>query len=145
MFISFYIKIQSIDLEVGSLYMCWYLFIHPSNFAKSWHAVHIHWPNSSFPKMSFPSCNKVFISSSSAALTILSCLLLLLVNVGCSPPEDHVKCLTKNHNCTVTNSYGTFPDRSTCRAADVVYPASEDELVSIVAAATKIKRKMKVL
>ncbi|KAJ8436902.1 hypothetical protein Cgig2_017327 [Carnegiea gigantea] len=96
--------------------------------------------NYSFPKMS---CSKVFMSSSSAAL-ILSCLLLLLVNADCSPPDYPIKCLHNNHECTITNIYGTFPDRSTCQVAGVVYPSSEDELVSVVAAATKIKRKMKV-
>lgn len=37
-----------------------------------------------------------------------------------------------------------FPDRSICRAAEVVYPSTEAELISIVANATLLKRKMKV-
>ncbi|KAJ8436899.1 hypothetical protein Cgig2_017324 [Carnegiea gigantea] len=96
--------------------------------------------------MSSLSCINLLISTRPRPrpTLVLSCLLLLLFTAGCSPPEDPIKCLTKSHNCTITTSYGTFPDRATCRAADVVYPSSEDELVSVVAAATKIKRKMKV-
>ncbi|KAF3973376.1 hypothetical protein CMV_003201 [Castanea mollissima] len=60
------------------------------------------------------------------------------------PPEDHIKCSSKNRDCTITNSYGIFPDRSTCRAAEVAYPSTEEELISIVAKATENKRKMKV-
>ncbi|KAL2893398.1 putative L-gulonolactone oxidase 6 [Bienertia sinuspersici] len=81
----------------------------------------------------------------SPTFTIVSSLFLLLLYIAsCSPPEDPIKCLNTNSDCTITNSYGAFPDRATCRAAEVVYPASEDELIAVVAAATKNKRKMKV-
>eukprot|EP00258_Populus_trichocarpa_P002609 XP_002302668.2 probable L-gulonolactone oxidase 6 [Populus trichocarpa] len=73
-----------------------------------------------------------------------SCLLLAVFMVGCSPPENHIKCSSTNTNCTITNSYGTFPDRSICQAANAAYPTTEEELISIVAAATKAKRKVKV-
>ncbi|KAJ6940613.1 L-gulonolactone oxidase 6 [Populus alba x Populus x berolinensis] len=73
-----------------------------------------------------------------------SCLLLAVFMVGCSPPENHIKCSSTNTNCTITNSYGTFPDRSICQAANVAYPATEEELISIVAAATRAERKVKV-
>ncbi|MBA0562960.1 hypothetical protein Golob_007978, partial [Gossypium lobatum] len=78
-------------------------------------------------------------------LLLWKCLCLLVVLVGCNPPGEPVKCSTKDSNCTVTNSYGMFPDRAICRAGNVAYPTSEQELVSIVSAATKSKRKMKVI
>ncbi|WCJ22495.1 D-arabinono-1 4-lactone oxidase family protein [Euphorbia peplus] len=74
-----------------------------------------------------------------------SCFFLLVSLVSCSPVEDHIKCSAPtNKNCTITNSYGTFPDRSICKAGNVEYPATEEELIGIVAKATKEKRKMKV-
>lgn len=72
------------------------------------------------------------------------CLLLLLNLVECSPPEDPIMCSSKTTNCTITNSYGAFPDRSICRAGEVAYPTSEAELIAAVAKATMSKRKMKV-
>jgi L-gulonolactone oxidase len=62
-----------------------------------------------------------------------------------SPPLSPVKC-TKGgtNNCTLTNAYGMFPDRSTCRALRVVYPTSEQDLLKFVANATASKTKMKV-
>ncbi|VVB03538.1 unnamed protein product [Arabis nemorensis] len=75
----------------------------------------------------------------------LRCIFTLLVFTAVStPPEDPVKCASGNTDCTVTNSVGIFADRSTCLAANVAYPTTEAELVSIVAAATKAGRKMRV-
>eukprot|EP00257_Ricinus_communis_P021780 XP_015581337.1 probable L-gulonolactone oxidase 6 [Ricinus communis] len=77
-------------------------------------------------------------------LLLRSAFLLLLLGIAVStPPEDPIKCTSVNINCTITNSYGTFPDRSICRAANVAYPTTEEELISVVANATKSKRKMK--
>lgn len=73
------------------------------------------------------------------------CLFLLVYIVSSSPPEDHIKCTAPNNtNCTITNSYGAFPDRTICKAANTEYPTTEQELIAIVAKATQQKRKMKV-
>ncbi|KAL4585891.1 hypothetical protein LXL04_010518 [Taraxacum kok-saghyz] len=61
-----------------------------------------------------------------------------------SPPEEPVKCSTNLTNCTITNSYGTFPDRTICHAAEVAYPSSEKDLISVIANGTQLKRKMRV-
>ena len=59
-----------------------------------------------------------------------------------SPPEDPIKCM--GSSCSVDNAYGAFPDRSKCKAAEVVYPASEEELLWIVGNASMQRRKMRV-
>ncbi|VAI83164.1 unnamed protein product [Triticum turgidum subsp. durum] len=76
-------------------------------------------------------------------LTVLPLAILLHV-AGCSPPPEPVVCTHGTSNCTVTNSFGSFPDRSICRAGNVAYPRTEQELVAAVAAAAAVKRKMKV-
>ncbi|XP_015947913.1 probable L-gulonolactone oxidase 6 [Arachis duranensis] len=77
---------------------------------------------------------------------IVVLLLFLLVSlVSSTPPEDPIKCSSPNNTtCTITNSYGIFPDRSECKASRVVYAATEQELVSTIAELTKNKTKMKV-
>ncbi|KAG7559182.1 FAD linked oxidase N-terminal [Arabidopsis thaliana x Arabidopsis arenosa] len=74
----------------------------------------------------------------------LHCIFTLVYTAFSSPPEDPIKCVLGNMNCTLTSTYGAFPDRSTCRAANVAYPTTEAELVSIVAEATKAGRRMRV-
>ena len=64
--------------------------------------------------------------------------------VNSNPPEDPINCSFQHQDCTITNSYGVFPDRSVCRAAEVAYPTTEEEIISVVATATMNKRKMKV-
>ncbi|XP_042985013.1 probable L-gulonolactone oxidase 4 [Carya illinoinensis] len=73
-----------------------------------------------------------------------SSLLLLFFFVSSSRTWDPIKCSSRNTNCTITNSYGAFSDRSVCRVAEVVYPSTEEELISVVANATASRRKMKV-
>ncbi|CAL1396595.1 unnamed protein product [Linum trigynum] len=74
------------------------------------------------------------------------CVVSLLLSQSTStPPQDPIQCTSPhNTNCTVTNSYGIFPDRSTCRASSAAFPATEDELIAVVANATRAQRKMKV-
>lgn len=48
-------------------------------------------------------------------------------------------------DCTVTNAYGIFPDRATCRALAAVFPSSEKEVVEAVAEGSKKKQKMRVV
>ncbi|XP_027096570.1 probable L-gulonolactone oxidase 6 isoform X1 [Coffea arabica] len=71
-------------------------------------------------------------------------LSILIFTAESSPPQDPIRCSNKTFNCTVINTYGSFPDRTICRAAEVVYPSTEAELVSIVANAALQSRKMKV-
>ncbi|ESW07302.1 hypothetical protein PHAVU_010G118400 [Phaseolus vulgaris] len=70
--------------------------------------------------------------------------LFFCVAVFSTPPEDPIKCSSGNTTCTITNSYGMFPDRSICHASKVLYPTTEQELVSMVASAARSKSKMKV-
>ncbi|XP_056693713.1 probable L-gulonolactone oxidase 6 [Spinacia oleracea] len=91
--------------------------------------------------MPFSHCKK---SCTSKTKVFVSSFVLLLYIGGCSPPEDPIKCSTENSDCTITNGYGIFPDRATCRVAEAVYPTSEEELVAVVATATMNNRKMKV-
>ncbi|KAM0830937.1 hypothetical protein ACQ4PT_065878 [Festuca glaucescens] len=69
---------------------------------------------------------------------------LLLSRAGSSPPPEPVACTRGTSDCTVTNVYGSFPDRTICRAANATYPRTEGELVAAVAAAAVAKLKVKV-
>ncbi|GLJ23823.1 hypothetical protein SUGI_0452080 [Cryptomeria japonica] len=66
-------------------------------------------------------------------------------NVRCSPPGSVVECSSASNNCTVQNGYGVFPDRTICKAAQVVFPSTEDELLASVAMAVVKKQKMRVV
>ncbi|CAO2145041.1 unnamed protein product [Urochloa humidicola] len=74
-------------------------------------------------------------------------VLLLVVHVGLSsgsPPPSPVSCKRGMSECTVTNAYGSFPDRTICHAANATFPETEEELVAAVASAAAAKRKVKV-
>ncbi|KAL6128500.1 hypothetical protein ACLB2K_071855 [Fragaria x ananassa] len=74
----------------------------------------------------------------------LNCLFVLSFSVCSISPEDHIKCSSSNNtDCTITNAYGIFPDRTVCKARGVTYPNSEEELVSTVAYGSKYKIPMK--
>ncbi|BBN13768.1 L-gulonolactone oxidase [Marchantia polymorpha subsp. ruderalis] len=62
---------------------------------------------------------------------------------GVSVPT--VTCSSGNEGCSVTNYLREFPDRSQCRAAAVVYPSTEQELVAAVAQAVRNGQKMRVV
>ncbi|CAD5193507.1 unnamed protein product [Musa acuminata subsp. malaccensis] len=70
-------------------------------------------------------------------------LAVLLLLVQGSPPGPVVQCRSGNTNCTVTNGYGAFPDRSTCCVAAVAYPSTELELLLAVSDATEKQQHMK--
>ncbi|KAF8668416.1 hypothetical protein HU200_052225 [Digitaria exilis] len=78
-----------------------------------------------------------------AHFTVLLFLLPILLT-GASPPPDPVTCTHGTSDCTVTNTYGSFPDRTICRAANATFPTTEQELVAAIAAAAEAKRKVKV-
>ncbi|KAL3832812.1 hypothetical protein ACJIZ3_007548 [Penstemon smallii] len=93
------------------------------------------------------------ISTTSIGITCKICIILILISISCTvkcdSPEDPIKCTAGGgggglKNCTITNSYGAFPDRTTCRVAEAFYPTTEAELISAVANATMAKRKVKV-
>ncbi|KAK9070641.1 hypothetical protein SSX86_011043 [Deinandra increscens subsp. villosa] len=82
---------------------------------------------------------------SRSSVSILKWVILTVITLANgNPPEEPIKCQNNFRNCTITNSYGAFPDRSTCHVAQATYPSSEEEIVSIVAKATQEKRKVRV-
>ncbi|XP_020157443.2 L-gulonolactone oxidase 2-like [Aegilops tauschii subsp. strangulata] len=78
------------------------------------------------------------------SLLVVVSLGVLLQLAGCSPPPDPVMCTHGTSNCTITNTYGSFTDRTICRAAKVTYPRTEQELVAAVAAVASTKQKVRV-
>ena len=73
---------------------------------------------------------------------VVACMYLARL-AGASAPPPVVRC-GGAAGCTVTNAYGVFPDRSACRAAAAAFPASERELLAVVANATAAGTRMKV-
>ncbi|KAG0576345.1 hypothetical protein KC19_5G073000 [Ceratodon purpureus] len=85
------------------------------------------------------------------SLKITATVLLLLASLstrwdcvdadGAAPVEN---CDKTGSRCTLTNAYAAWNDRSTCTAAAVVYPTTEEEIRRAVASAVKAKQKIKV-
>ncbi|KAM3309525.1 hypothetical protein ACQJBY_030657 [Aegilops geniculata] len=82
-------------------------------------------------------------SSLLPAALLLALGLLLSRPAASSPPPDSVSCARGTSDCTLANVYGSFPDRTACRAADAAFPRTEAELVAAVAAAAAARRKVK--
>lgn len=79
-------------------------------------------------------------------LPILFTFLIQKDGISCSSPPQPVRCRRNDStDCTVTNAYGIFPDRATCRALAAVFPSSEKEVVEAVAEGSKKKQKMRVV
>ncbi|OEL23254.1 putative L-gulonolactone oxidase 6 [Dichanthelium oligosanthes] len=80
-----------------------------------------------------------------AAIIVVQCLLMPppVRLAGATAPPPVVRC-SAAAGCTVTNAYGVFPDRSTCRASAAAFPASERDLLAVVGNATAAGTKMKV-
>lgn len=74
---------------------------------------------------------------------ILCIIAIILTLTGAMPPQNPVQC--DQTGCTLSNSYGVWGDRRTCRAAAAVYPTTEEELRAAVADAVKKKMKVKLV
>ncbi|KAI3506221.1 hypothetical protein L1887_28577 [Cichorium endivia] len=61
------------------------------------------------------------------------------------PPPPPIQCTAGTTGCTLQNSYGIWGDRKDCLASNVIYPTTEQQLLSIVANAAKNKLKLKVV
>lgn len=78
----------------------------------------------------------------SLALIILCCC-ILVSEVLAMPPEDPIAC--SGSSCVLKNSYGSWLDRQDCKVTKVAYPSTEQELISLVAEASKNNLKVKVV
>ncbi|MCD9638085.1 hypothetical protein HAX54_021793 [Datura stramonium] len=71
----------------------------------------------------------------------------LLTISSAMPPPNPVKCNddVNSSDCVLSNSYGIWGDRQTCRAPKVVYPTTEEQLRQELANANKNNLKVKVV
>ncbi|KAI3717645.1 hypothetical protein L1987_69396 [Smallanthus sonchifolius] len=79
------------------------------------------------------------------ALLLFLTLWTLTTTTQAIPPPPPIKCTTGTTGITLHNSYGIWGDRKDCFAPQVIYPTTQDQLLSIVANATKHKLKLKVV
>ncbi|KFK25416.1 hypothetical protein AALP_AA8G111800 [Arabis alpina] len=73
--------------------------------------------------------------------SILCFFFVTIWTVQSVPPQPPVRC--DQTGCTVSNAYGTWPDRKTCHAANITYPTTEEELRKAVAYASEHNLKVK--
>ncbi|PIA42722.1 hypothetical protein AQUCO_02000286v1 [Aquilegia coerulea] len=59
------------------------------------------------------------------------------------PPQSPVSCSASS--CVLQNSYGAWGDRKECRASNVTYPTTEEEIRLVMAQANQKKQKIKVV
>ncbi|KAL0736091.1 hypothetical protein Bca4012_012301 [Brassica carinata] len=78
---------------------------------------------------------------SNTLLLLILCFLVIIWTVRSVPPLPPVRC--DQTGCTVSNAYDVWPDRKNCNAANVTYPATEEELVKAVAYASEHNLKVK--
>uniref|UniRef100_A0A0E0GXX2 L-gulonolactone oxidase n=1 Tax=Oryza nivara TaxID=4536 RepID=A0A0E0GXX2_ORYNI len=87
----------------------------------------------------------VILLQALTGLLVILALWIVSHLAGDRPPPGPVVCAANGTSgCTLTNIYGSFSDRAICRAANVTYPRTEEELVAAVAAAVAAGRKVKV-
>ncbi|KAH0861064.1 hypothetical protein HID58_089325 [Brassica napus] len=78
---------------------------------------------------------------SNTLLLLILCFLVITWTVRSVPPQLPVQC--DQTGCTVSNTYGVWPDRTNCKAAKVAYPTTEEELIKAVAYASEHNLKVK--
>lgn len=61
------------------------------------------------------------------------------------PPPNPIKCNNNTSDCQLSNSYGVWGDRQTCRAPNIVYPTTEEQLRQELANANKNNLKVKIV
>ncbi|KAF3569233.1 hypothetical protein DY000_02019232 [Brassica cretica] len=78
---------------------------------------------------------------SNTLLLLILCFLVITWTVRSVPPQPPVQC--DQTGCTVSNTYGVWPNRTNCKAAKVAYPTTEEELIKAVAYASEHNLKVK--
>uniref|UniRef100_A0A0E0KPE7 L-gulonolactone oxidase n=1 Tax=Oryza punctata TaxID=4537 RepID=A0A0E0KPE7_ORYPU len=86
----------------------------------------------------------VILLQALTGLLVILALWIVFHLAGNRSPPGPVVCANGTSGCTLTNIYGSFSDRAICRAANVTYPRTEQELVAAVAATVAARRKVKV-